>query len=188
MFHRSLSWRATDEATTNYRNFYMNRYSVNKEIAHKEKYRILSKFILEKDTGCWNWNGFIDYNGYGKVTYHRMTMGAHRLSYMLFVGDIEKGFDVCHKCDNRKCVNPDHLFLGTRKDNVHDSMSKGRQARGFSLPQTKLSVDDVKSIVNLAKTGDKYENIAKMFNIHRAYVGMLARQNGIYRYNRNQSR
>lgn len=76
-------------------------------------------------SGCWHFKGPISNNGYGKVGWHGKVLHAHRLSYILLVGDPGELF-VLHKCDNRKCVNPEHLFLGTAKDNTHDMLKKGR--------------------------------------------------------------
>lgn len=97
------------------------------------KKRIISKVDIDLETNCWHWNGCIQSNGYARVTYKNKTMGAHRLSYMAFIGDIPKDNDVCHKCDNRSCVNPRHLFTGTRLDNMKDCVSKNRQAKGEIL-------------------------------------------------------
>lgn len=78
---------------------------------------------------CWNYNGADKGNGYG----HTSRGGAHRRSYELFVGPVPPKLDVCHDCDNRPCINPGHLFPGTRKQNMEDCVRKGRQARGDRL-------------------------------------------------------
>lgn len=85
--------------------------------------RLLS--MVEKTSGCWLFQG-TSLRGYGQFRYMGKTQLAHRASYMLFVGPIEPGLYVCHKCDVRSCINPDHLFLGTQSDNMKDCVSKGR--------------------------------------------------------------
>jgi len=88
--------------------------------------RFYSK-VEKIENGCWNWMSALrGKSGYGAFKVNGKCVDAHRFSFMLNKGDIPNGLYVCHKCDNRKCVNPEHLFLGSAKDNHQDGMNKGR--------------------------------------------------------------
>lgn len=90
--------------------------------------RFDEKWMPEPFSGCWLWTGALSGNGYGRLSFELHPVHAHRISWMLKHGVMPPlGIDVCHKCDVRMCVNPDHLFLGTRKDNVMDCINKGRR-------------------------------------------------------------
>ena len=95
----------------------------------KYNQKALNRFsnLLEKTNTCWNWKSTISKRGYGKFFYKNKQMLAHRFSYMIFNGELKHGMYVCHKCDNTKCVNPEHLFLGTNSDNVRDCVKKNRK-------------------------------------------------------------
>lgn len=90
--------------------------------------RFYSKVSVCKDTGCHLWTAS-KLNGYGQTSISGKKIYAHRLAYQLWVGPIPDKMQVCHKCDNPACVNPDHLFLGTAKQNALDKVAKGRQHR-----------------------------------------------------------
>ncbi len=93
--------------------------------------KFYGKYVVDDSTGCWNWARGSFRAGYGAIAHGKRTLKAHRVSYELHVGPIPAGMLVCHKCDNPRCVNPDHLFLGTVRDNALDMVSKGRAARRF---------------------------------------------------------
>jgi hypothetical protein len=77
-------------------------------------------------TDCWHWCGVRNTFGYGRMTYEGRSQVAHRLAWIAWNGPIPDGMSVLHKCDNRACVNPDHLWLGTYSDNLRDCWAKGR--------------------------------------------------------------
>ncbi|MFF6966284.1 HNH endonuclease signature motif containing protein [Streptomyces anthocyanicus] len=88
---------------------------------------------VERAEGCWNWQGARSDTGYGHLASDEgPEVLAHRFSYQLHGGVISEGMVVCHRCDNPACVNPDHLFLGSQRDNVHDMISKGRNVSGWA--------------------------------------------------------
>lgn len=93
--------------------------------------RIIDRFFkyVTYQSGCWNWKGGVMKNGYGQfMTTVHVKEYAHRVSYQIFYGDIPEGLIICHKCDNKKCVNPAHLYAGTRTDNLIDTYSKYPQS------------------------------------------------------------
>lgn len=97
--------------------------------------RLLRHCIPEPNSGCWLWTGTLKKPvrglGYGHFRVSGKTKVAHRVSWEIFRGPIPDGLCVCHKCDVSICVNPDHLFLGTRLDNIEDMVAKGRQSNGW---------------------------------------------------------
>lgn len=95
---------------------------------------------------CWVWVGRLRKDGYGELRVSGPITLAHRCSWMLHRGPIANGLCVLHRCDNRQCVNPDHLRLGTVADNNADCVAKNRQARGGRLSVTKLTPEMVREI------------------------------------------
>lgn len=90
-------------------------------------------------SNCWEWTGCLSPDGYGRMLHKRRCVGAHRVSYELHSGHDPGPLFVCHHCDNRRCVRPDHMFLGTNRDNVVDMYAKGRGEAGRRKVAEKLA-------------------------------------------------
>lgn len=136
--------------------------------------RFEEKYMPEPMSGCWLWTAFCNPAGYGMIKGNGKKSPvylAHRFSYEHHVGPIAGDLCVLHKCDTPACVNPDHLFLGTRQDNNADMLKKGRRAtfEGLKNGRTKLKEADVLKIRRLLPTMER-EDIAKMFNVHKSRI------------------
>ena len=137
--------------------------------------RIYSRVKVNEETGCWEWQG-CKRSGYGRTIIGSRTDGTrrtectHRISYMLNYGEIPKGMEVCHKCDNPSCINPDHLFLGTYKDNAMDCLNKGRMFTqiGEEHASSKLTEEIVKNArIEYSKGNISSRELAKKYNVSR---------------------
>lgn len=105
---------------------------------------------IKGDDECWNWKFPPDpQTGYGRYSFQKKHTSAHRFAWIISRGTIPKGMCVCHHCDNRICVNPKHLFLGTIADNNADMIRKGRQSK--APRNNKISEDDVIKIRSMWK-------------------------------------
>jgi hypothetical protein len=121
--------------------------------AEKQMKRFYDKIFYSPD-GCWYWTGSTTGNGYGHFATATSTV-AHRFSFTVHTGQPCGDLLVCHKCDNKLCVNPDHLFLGTQKDNMMDMVRKGRNKPyiGSKNPLSKLDEKEAKNIKGLLALG-----------------------------------
>lgn len=129
-----------------------------------DKERFLSKIIKNND--CWIWQGHL-HHGYGRFSIKCKSYIASRAAYILFKGKIPDKLYVCHSCDNPACVNPEHLWLGTDKDNAQDSVIKGRNyyKKGENHPKAILKNEQVIIIKNKLKNKETITKISKEMNI-----------------------
>lgn len=135
--------------------------------------RLLAKIAIDAETGCWNWTAGKFPDGYGQFVEINRSRGAHRVSYELHCGAIPERMCVCHRCDNRACINPDHLFLGTNSENMADMTAKGRQARGTSNARAKLTEADVLAI--RSASGITQQKLAKQYGVGQILISRIRR-------------
>jgi len=121
---------------------------------------------------CWSWTGPITSEGYGKVNHGGKQIGAHRAQWARDNGEIPKGIFVCHICDVKHCVNPNHLFLGTPADNILDAATKGRMRRGEGQPHSKLTDAQAIAIFNDPRIA---REIAKDYPVCKTTINEIKR-------------
>lgn len=136
--------------------------------------RFWSKVQTADSDVCWEWQGATTANGYGAY-WDGKALYAHRVSWELEFGDIPEELCVLHHCDNPGCVNPKHLFLGTKADNTADMVAKGRQARGSRNGMAKLNEANVLKIRELLKQGCLTQvSISEMFGVARNVISQVS--------------
>ena len=146
---------------------------------------LMDKFSNDKEmkNKCWEWHGRLTRSGYGHVFYAGSTKTAHRISYVYFKGEIPNKMNVCHSCDNKKCFNPNHLWLGTTKQNIQDAHNKGLVGtlKGSKNPMSKLKEHQIIEIRNLISKGFKNTEIAKIYNVIHQTISLI-RNNKIWKH------
>ncbi len=121
---------------------------------HKKIKNKILKGILKDENHCWLWEGAKHRQGYGNIAFRGKPCLVHRIVWVVFIGKIPNGMKVCHKCDVTSCCNPDHLFLGSQKDNVRDGIDKGRyEKRTLGKRRNKLNWNQVQEIKKLHEEG-----------------------------------
>ncbi len=138
--------------------------------------------VVSKFSYCWQWVGQMTPSGYGVLTVNKSPVRAHVFSWAIHVGQIPKGICVCHRCDNRLCVRPGHLFLGTTQENTADRDRKGRQNRGQDRPAAKLTEQDVQEIRRRyhrwSYLGSNTRQLAEEFGVHPETIRGIIRRRG----------
>jgi len=132
---------------------------------------------VSNDEECWEWLASKDKDGYGRFFLEGKNVSAHRYSYKLVNGIIGEGLCICHKCDNPKCVNPNHLFLGTHTDNMKDKVKKGR-ARGNHIGElntsAKLTSEKVLEIRQKYSTNNyTQQKLADIYKISNSQISKI---------------
>lgn len=144
-----------------------------------------SKVSIGRKDDCWRWLAHIGKDGYGVFSVYSKLLKAHRFSWLITntEKDIPEGLCICHKCDNRFCVNPNHLFLGTYVDNMQDMIKKGRQSVGMchgkklrgekngKVKLTQIQVDEMRKIAKTEKITQ--HELAEMYNISETQVSNI---------------
>jgi hypothetical protein len=158
----------------------------NRKMPKETKIQTIERFmenVNQKENSCWEWTAGLR-NGYGNFSYKGKDKYAHRISYMLFKNEAPDNKYVCHHCDNPKCVNPDHLFLGTQKDNMRDSNIKKRdkwsaETRRKVMPDgtyhnQKFKPDEIRYIRSeYQKDGVTLKKLANEFNTDKKAISRI---------------
>ncbi len=137
------------------------------------------RFLSQVDTtvvsGCWEWRGFVSPRGYGRFYFRGSKWQAQRAAWVFANGEVPPDLLVLHHCDNRRCVRPSHLFLGTPLDNMRDMIAKGRQRHPIRYGLRtwhKLTEDDVRAIRAAYSSGGMTQDaLASQYGVSRRLIG-----------------
>lgn len=136
--------------------------------------------VKEVSSGCHEWQAGTYRSGYGAICIDHKMLYAHRVAWEIANGKIPDGLHVCHKCDNRLCVNPDHLFVGTNADNMADAVAKGRmksKSFGSNNKLAKLTDDNVRVIRDMYARGDySYRELSILFGVDYSIIRRVIRR------------
>ena len=154
-----------------------HRYIRDTGMLNTDKNRFYSNILINGSNECIEWKGTIKSNGYGQFkTLKQKWVHSHRYSYELFIGKIAENMCVLHKCDNRRCINPRHLWLGTKKVNTQDMINKNRRIifplKGERNGMSKLKEQDIKYI---RESYSSNNNCTKLSNIYGVSISTIDR-------------
>jgi hypothetical protein len=143
------------------------------KITEQDKKRFFAKVKVNEKTGCHEWQGYLS-RGYGKIRIEHKKTQVNRVAYQIAFGEFNEALCVCHKCDNPCCVNPEHLFLGTRSDNMLDMVSKKRgilpDNAGEKHGMSKLTKEQV---LEIRASKHTQSTLAKKFGVHQQHISRI---------------
>lgn len=137
---------------------------------------------VDKSNGeynCWNWLAYKDPDGYGRFRWGKQVFKSNRLAYILRFGEIPNNLHVLHRCDNRACVNPEHLFLGNQIDNMQDMLAKGRRhsTQRENNPKAKLNEKQVEEIRQRYENGNILQReLAEEYGVTQVQISSIVRK------------
>jgi hypothetical protein len=154
-------------------NVFREKLACSFKLYHDVLIRILNKSYFSNN-GCWIFNGTKNFSGYGRISFKGKPHRIHRLIYSMINGEVSKKIEVCHKCDNTSCFNPDHLFSATHKENMIDMVNKGRLKvpclKGENVAGSKVTEKDV---VFIRSSKLKNIELAKMFSVTKSNITFI---------------
>lgn len=154
---------------------------MDSSLIEKAKIKLFDNSMTIPESGCWIWLLSLKPCGYGQISIGGITRIAHRVSFLVFNGSFDPSLFICHKCDIRSCVNPDHLFTGTSQDNSDDCVAKNRQAKGEKLsvlrrgersPVSKLTNADVIAIREIGRS-IRQVDIAEKYGVSQDTISLV---------------
>ena len=147
------------------------KYATNEQKADRMR-KTFDKYVIRNGEYCWKWKGCITPGGYSAINVYRKKEQAHRVSWMIYKGEIPDGMFVCHRCSNRECTNPEHLFIGTHQDNMKDMLNKGRKfiKSGSKYNFAKLNEKKIIKIMKMIHSRYSDRQISEQFNVTRPTI------------------
>lgn len=139
-----------------------------------------SRYVAQPN-GCWEWTGAVQSGGYGSVQHEGKVQTAHRVAYQLFIGSIPKGAWILHSCDNRRCVNPEHLIAGTPARNTKEALERKRMIpvkhhRGEATPNSKLTEAQVLEVRDLYDQGWSCKDIGESYGVNEQTIRLIGQR------------
>lgn len=141
-------------------------------------YRFFTKVDIKEEDECWNWLESVDKDGYGRFSYYDRNLHSSKVSLIIHNGKIPKGIYALHKCDNRKCVNPKHLWLGSQQENLEDRDNKGRG----NISNFKINVDIATKIREDFLNGLNKRQLFKKYKISSRIIYSVVSNRTWYSY------
>ena len=131
--------------------------------------RLKNSYIVDPNTGCWKYTGYIATNGYGQITVNKKTLRVHRFSYETFIGHLDPTLEICHSCNCKSCINPEHLRQDTRSSNAVDKSYVFAHADQILTPE---QVKEIKIALQNPYWGIN-NDLAKKYKVHNSQISEI---------------